>query len=600
MSPLRSRSYDRAPTDAFLGVERSARGRRWVPRLDTTGRNEALAIAQRTGLSDLISRVIVARGASADDAEAFLAPRLRDLMPNPATITDCEVAAERLALAARRREKIGVFGDYDVDGAASSALLARVMRALGCEVEIYIPDRITEGYGPNAAAMRGLRERGATLVVTVDCGTMSHETIAEAMAKSVDVLVLDHHQTGPELPAAVALVNPNRQDDVSGLGHMCATGVVFMVLVALRRMMGAGGFPNLLGELDLVALATVCDMVPLKGLNRAFVVQGLHVMRSGGNVGLAALARVARVRGKIEVGHLGFLLGPRINAGGRVGDASLGANLLTTSDETRALEISERLDGFNQERQAVEAEVLRSAEALAELEMTGRNPPAAIVAVGDGWHPGVVGLVASRLKDRFDRPAVAVGFDPAGRGTGSARSVPTFDIGAAIRRAAADGLLEKGGGHAMAAGLTIRRERLGEFRSFLEDAARDATAANHATMLEVDGAISSEAVGTAMVDDLERAGPYGVGHPQPLFVLPDQLVLNARVVGNGHVSLRLRGEDGAGVKAMAFKGANGPLGTLLLDAEGKRLHLAGTLMRDEYRGVTSAMVRIEDAAEPAI
>lgn len=583
--------------DAFLGVERSVRGRRWVPRLVPGEENLALAIAQRTGMSDLVSRILVGRGATVADAETFLTPRLRDLMPDPATMTDCTAAAERIALAVRKKQRVAIFGDYDVDGASSSALVARVLSVLGCDTEIYIPDRITEGYGPNVPAMKALCERGAELIVTVDCGTMSFDAIDAARAFGIDTVVIDHHQTGVDLPEAVALVNPNRQDDLSGLGYLCATGVAFMVMVALRRELGATEFPDLFGLLDLVALATVCDMVPLKALNRALVVQGLTIMRRKNNVGLDALARVSRVTRALDTGHLGFAIGPRINAGGRVGDASLGAKLLTETDVTNAERIAGKLETYNRERQAIETQVLDDAEIEVRAEMNSPSPPSAIIAANDGWHPGVVGLVASRLKERYDRPAFAIGFDASGRGSGSGRSVPSLDIGALVRRATDEGLLVKGGGHAMAAGLTIERERLGAFRRFVEEEVDSRVAMDSMPELEVDGAIATSGATVELIEEIERAGPYGIGHPKPLVILPEQTIVDARRVGTNHIAVRLKGSDGVGLKAIAFRAAGTDLGQFLQDHIGDRAHIAGTLDIDDYKGGRNANLRIEDAAE---
>ena len=595
MSPLRKP----APTyDAFLGVERSASGRRWVPRLDARGSNAALALAQRSGLPDLVARVLAGRGVvDPMEAEAFLTPRLRDLMPDPDTLTDCRAAAERMAHAVRRGERVAVFGDYDVDGAASAAIVARTLRELGLEVEIYIPDRITEGYGPTVRAMKALADRGANLVVTVDCGVMSHEAIAAANARGLDCVVLDHHQTGPELPGAVAVVDPNRQDDLSGLGYLCAGGVAFMAMISLRRVLARTDFPDLMAMLDLVALATVCDVVPLVGLNRALVVQGLKVMAQARNPGLAALRRVAGMKGSPDATTLGFALGPRINAGGRVGDASLGARLLCETDPDAADGIAAALDGFNRERQAVEADVLRAALEEAEREVRGRTPPPVIVTASDGWHPGVVGLVASRLKERFDRPAFAIGFDASGRGTGSGRSVPSLDIGTMVRRAVAEGILEKGGGHAMAAGLTVRRERMGELREHFERHAARHVEADRTPEMEIDAALVASGATAELLTTLERAGPYGAGHPKPRFAVPDHVVAEARVVGRGHVMARLSGMDGSKLRVVAFRAADTDVGSALLDRVGRRTHVAGTLERDDYRGQRATVLHIEDAAE---
>ena len=586
-----------ASIDEFLGVERSALGRRWVARLGQRGENVALMLAQRTGLPDVVARVLAGRGVTDPlEIERFLAPRLRDLMPDPNSMTDCVKASDRLARAVDGRDRVAVFGDYDVDGAAASAILARTLRGLGCEVEIYIPDRLTEGYGPTPRAIEALAERGAQLIVTVDCGVMSHDALGVAATKGLDVIVLDHHQTGPDLPAAVAVVDPNRHDDLSGLGHLCAAGVVFMVMVALRRAANRPDFPDLMGMLDLVALATVCDVVPLVGLNRAFVVRGLEVMARGENVGLRALRQVAGLRGPPDATSLGFALGPRINAGGRVGDASLGARLLCENDADSAGEIAARLDEYNRERQAVEAHVLRDAVAEAERELKSSDAPPIIVTAADGWHPGVVGLVASRLKDRFDRPAFAIGFDASGRGTGSGRSVPALDIGAMVRRAVDVGILEKGGGHAMAAGLTVRRERLGELRDYFERrAARDVNTA--VVDYEIDAAVSASGATVELIELLDRAGPYGAGHPRPTFAVPGHEVTEARTVGRNHVMVRLRGPDGGRLRGIAFRAADSPLGDRLMQSIGTKLHVAGKLERDDYNGRTSAVLHIDDAAD---
>ena len=584
-------------SDSFLGIERSATGRRWVKRLNQHQESIALALTQRLGLPEIVGRVVAARGATLENAESYLEPRLRDLMTDPSRMTDCNAAVDRLARAIERRERIAIFGDYDVDGAASSAILSLTLRELGCETEIYIPDRITEGYGPNAPAVRALRERGASLLVTVDCGTMSHDAIEEANRVGLEVVVIDHHQQGDTLPAALAIVNPNRDDDLSGLGHLCATGVAFMVLVALRRKLARIDFPDLMVLLDLVALATVCDMVPLRDLNRAFVVQGLNVLNMGRNVGLRALARTARVSGFVKVRDLSFLLGPRINAGGRVGDAALGARLLCERDPDRAEEIAARLEAYNKERQAIEANVLADAVAEAEREVRG-TPPAVIITASEGWHPGVVGLVASRLKDRFDRPSFAIGFDGQGRGTGSGRSVPEVDLGRLVRTAAKEGLLLKGGGHAMAAGLTIERDRLGPFRSFAERNAEAAIKARHVITREIDGALAASGATEDLIDLLDRGGPYGTGQPNPVFALPSVTITECRTVGRNHLAARLRDEDGVAIRGIAFRANGSPLGDFLRTRVGNRAHLVGTLERDEYRGRTNISLRIDDAADP--
>lgn len=585
----------------FLNVERSLGGRRWVHALDP--RSEALAtqMSQALGLPDIVSRVLAARGVAPDEAERFLAPTIRDLMPDPSTLTDMDVAAARIADAIARKERIAIFGDYDVDGAASAALLHRYLLRFGIDAPIRIPDRLTEGYGPNPAALSALADAGATLIVTVDCGTTSPEAIA-AVAGRADVVVLDHHQTGAELPAALAVVNPNRQDDLSGLGHLCAAGVVFMTLVSVSRVLRARGMsnlPDLMDELDLVALATVCDVVPLLGLNRAFVIRGMAAMRAQRNVGLAALARAARLSGPISSHHLGFLLGPRINAGGRIGDPALGSRLLTVDDINEADEIAGRLHLLNEERQTMERAMLDQAE-LEVLGEQGDGPgPSVLVTARENWHPGIVGLVAARLKERFNRPAIAIAFDAAGKGSGSARSIPGFNIGGLVREAVLAGILEKGGGHAMAAGLTIRRDRLGALRHFIEEAASDKVETlRDADGLRLDGAISARGLTLELAETLRRAGPYGSGHAQPVFAMPRHRVQNAQLFGaGGHVRLRLTAPDGAAVSAVAFRAGGTPLAERLLAGSDRPLHLAGSVTLDHFQGRAQAAFRIVDAAE---
>ncbi len=469
------------PTDqgaahrTFLDVERSLTGRRWAERLDGAAAKTATAIAQRHELPDLVARVLAGRHVSADEAPSFLSPSLKDLMPDPSVLTDMDAAAARIADAVTAGEAVAIFGDYDVDGASSSALLARFLRGQGLDPTIYIPDRIFEGYGPNVEAIKSLAAGGARLLVTVDCGTTSFEAIEAARGLGLDVVVIDHHLAGVDLPAASALVNPNRQDDLSGLGHLAAVGVTFMAIVAVNRVLrarghyGSGSQPDLLQWLDLVALGTVCDVVPLIGLNRAFVSKGLLALARRANPGLAALADVSRLGGQPAPYHLGFMLGPRINAGGRIGDAGLGARLLVSDDALECERIAAELDRLNQERQAIETAMLEQATAEAEAEIGGGEGPAVLVTASNEWHPGVVGILASRLKDRFRRPAVAIAFMANGVGTGSGRSVPGVDLGRAVRGALERGIIVKGGGHVMAAGLTIEQARLGEFRAFMED-----------------------------------------------------------------------------------------------------------------------------------
>ncbi|MDW9415951.1 single-stranded-DNA-specific exonuclease RecJ [Sinorhizobium meliloti] len=588
---------------AFLGVERSVSGQRWVSRLDQAGQNRALAISQVHGYSELIARVLAGRGVGLDDAAAFLEPTLRALMPDPDTLTDGRKAAERLADAIRRREKVVIFGDYDVDGAASSALMARFLRHFDITAEIYIPDRIFEGYGPNPQAIDQLIDRGSELIVTVDCGSTSHEALAVAAERRTDVVVIDHHQVGSVLPPCHALVNPNREDDLSGQGHLCAAGVVYLVLVNTLRVLRLRGDPraasfDLLSLLDLVALATVCDVVPLKGLNRAYVVKGLLAARHMGNAGLAALLRKAAIGGPVTPYHLGFLLGPRINAGGRIGDAALGSRLLTLDDAAAAEAIASQLDELNRDRQAMEAAMLAEAEAEVLAEYGTGEGASVIVTARQNWHPGIVGLIAARIKEKFRRPAFAIAFDPNGRGTGSGRSINGFDMGRLVRAAVDNGLLVKGGGHAMAAGLTVERGKLGQLRQFFEERAETAIRDLVAVQtLKVDGALAAAGATLDLVDLLDQAGPYGSGHPQPLFAFPQHRLRDSRQVGANHVKVTLEGQDGSRMEGIAFRAAETPLGDFLLGNRGATVHVAGSVSADLWQGTRKVQLRVTDAAK---
>ncbi len=592
---------------AFLEVDESVTGQRWVERLTAPQKLAAQAIAEQHEVDELVARIMAGRGVTVDDAAGFLVPTLRNLMPDPSTLTDMDAAAQRLADCVVKGEQVAVFGDYDVDGATSSALVARFLRSCGVTTEIYIPDRIFEGYGPNPAAIRELIERGARLIVTVDCGSSSQESLALARELGADVVVLDHHQLGDELPQVVALVNPNRQDDMSGQGHLCAAGVVFLTLVALNRELRqrnwydkAHAQPDLMQWLDLVALGTVCDVVPLKQLNRAFVKRGIEIMHAQKNPGLVALARAARQDGPAAPWHLGFLLGPRINAGGRIGDAALGARLLTTDDAAEAEQIASQLDMLNSERQSMEAAMLKQAIDEADAEIGLSEGPAVLVTESETWHPGVVGLLASRLKDRFRRPVFSIAFDDRGIGAGSGRSVPGVDLGSVVRAAVDTGILEKGGGHAMAAGITIKRDRLADFRSFLEEKlAEDVTRLRGHRELKIDGALSARGANTEFMDRVEQAGPFGAGHSQPVFAFPGHVIRFADVVGANHVRFSLGAPDGAELRGIGFRIADEPLGETLLRGRGETMHFVGTLSSDFYRGTRRVQLRLLDAAPVA-
>ncbi len=592
----------------FLGVENSATDRAWRDRLDERGASRALAIAQRHEIPELLARILAGRNVEADAVDAFLDPAIKRAMPDPNVLTAMPEAAARIADAMSRGESIAIFGDYDVDGATSAAVLARFLRHGGVEPMIHIPDRLFEGYGPNVEAVRALAARGATLLVTVDCGTTSIEPLSEAKALGMDVVVIDHHQADEALPPAMAIVNPNRRDDLSGLGYLAAVGLVFMTVVAVNRELRARGFwtearpePDLLSYLDDVALGTVADVVPLIGLNRAFVAKGLQVLRRREQPGLVSLMDVARLSGPPEAWHLGFLLGPRINAGGRIGRADLGVRLLLEADPIEAAKIAAELDRLNRERQAIEQETLAQAEAEAMAALGIEETGAVVITAAEGWHPGVVGLVAARLKEKFGRPAFAIALEPGGIGTGSGRSITGVDIGRAVRRAVAEGLLVKGGGHAMAAGVTLRKGALAQFRAFLEAAlSADVATARRLNGLMIDGAVSAAGANLDLVAMIERAGPFGSGNPEPVIGLPAHTVTYAEEVGQAHMRVRLKSADGAAVNAIAFRAAGQKLGTALLNSRGRQVHAAGSFAIDRWQGEERVQFRLTDiaAAEP--
>lgn len=603
--------------EAYLGVTRSALGRRWRDRLDDRTAREAQVIAATHGVSEVLARVIASRGADVHSAPAFLAPRLRDTLPDPSVLVEMDKAVARLAKAVETRESVAIFGDYDVDGACSAALLGDYLASFGLAPIIHIPDRLTEGYGPNSEAIRMLREKGASLLVCVDCGTSGHAPLAEAAHLGMNVIVLDHHQAPENLPQVHALVNPNRLDDLSGLGHLCAAGVVFLTLVGLNRALRtsmakssevASGsredfvskkeLPDLMAMLDIVALATVADVVPLTGINRAFVAQGLKVMRARERPGLVALADVSRLDAEPEAWHLGFLIGPRINAGGRIGDAALGARLLMTKNPDEAREIAGKLDHLNRERQAVEEAMLAEAEeealALAGLDDAGR---AVLVVAGERWHPGIVGIVAGRIKERFQRPAFAIAHGEGEFASGSGRSLAGVDLGAAVRAAVEAGLLVKGGGHAMAAGVTLLPERIPDFAAFLEARLASAVSASReADALMIDAALTAESLTPEFVADLARAGPFGQGNPEPVIVLPAHKLIDIRDIKGAHLKLTFLSPGGSRIEAMAFRAVGRPLGEAIMKARGQAVHLAATAGRDTWGGRPRVSLRVLDLA----
>ncbi len=590
----------------FLGVERSVCGRAWRDRLDARASARALAIAQRVGVPELLARVLAGRGIEPDQAEAYLDPTVKRLLPDPHTLTDMAAAVERVVHGIAHQQQVAIFGDYDVDGATASALLCRYLRHCGLDPIVHIPDRIFEGYGPNVGAIRSFAERGVKLLITVDCGTTSLEPLAEARRLGLDTVVIDHHQADEVLPAAVALVNPNRADDLSGLGHLAAVGLVFVTLVGLTRELRQRGFwtaarsePDLLALLHLVALGTVADVVPLKGLNRAFVAKGLIALRRRDHIGATALMDAARLSGPPEAWHLAFLLGPRINAGGRIGRADLGVRLLLEEDPSEAARVAADLDRLNRERQHIELSTVAQAEAEALAALGLEEKGAVVVTAAEGWHPGVVGLVAARLKERFGRPAFAVALEPGGIGTGSGRSIPGVDLGQVVRQGVRDRLLLKGGGHAMAAGVTLHKDALAPFHAFLENALSvSVEAARRDRALLIDGAISAGGVDLKLCDMLSRAGPYGAGNPEPLLALPAHMLAYAEPVGEGHIRARFKAGDGKVVNAIAFRAANTPLGRALVENRGRASHVVGSLAIDRWQGEERVQLRIADLGLP--
>ena len=575
----------------FLNITQSLTGRLWVgPPVEVDRQAEALE--QSTGLPRAVCQVLARRGVDAAEAEAFLAPQLRDLLPDPRGLRDMEVAASRFLAAVERRERIAIFADYDVDGGTSAALLIDWLRQVGMQATLYVPDRIDEGYGPNDAAMAALAAEH-NLIICVDCGTLSHGPVAAA--KGADVVILDHHLGGETLPEALAVVNPNRQDESGDLAHLCAAGVVFLMLVEAGRQMREAGRtgPDLLALLDLVALATVADVAPLIGVNRAFVCQGLKIMARRTRPGLVALADVVRVDAAPTAYTLGFVMGPRVNAGGRIGKADLGARLLATSDPAEARAMAERLDQLNSERREIESAV--QAAAMAQAEARGFDAQL-VWAAGAGWHPGVVGIVASRLKEAANRPAIVIGLE-GGMGKGSGRSVSGVDLGAAIQRLAHEGFLVKGGGHKMAAGLTLEEAKLEPAMARLSELlAKQGAGQGGAADLRLDGLLMPRAATPELITQIEAAGPFGAGAPSPRYAFANMQITFAKRVGDRHLKLRFGDGTGGQMEAICFGAYDGPLGAALEGHGGARFHLAGRIELNTWQGRQSAQLRLEDAA----
>ena len=597
-SPAASLSAEAGPAIEDL-VVRSVTDRRWV--MTDADERAALTLAQGLGLPEIIARVLAARGINIDDAEAFLNPTLKDLLPDPSRLLDMDKAADRIADALIHGEKIALFADYDVDGATSSAVTARFLRDAGAEPRVYIPDRMTEGYGPSAEAMQQLADEGAKLVILLDCGTTSFDALTAAKDIGLDVIVIDHHTAEPRLPDVLAMVNPNRLDADGKYGTLCTAGLAFLLVVAVNRVLrGLGHWtdarpePVLTRLLDLVALGTVCDVVKLEGLNRAFVTQGLKVMAKRGNTGLVALGDVAGVNEAPQSYHLGFVLGPRINAGGRIGKSDLGATLLRTENTAEANAIAAKLDILNAERREIEANVFE--QALQQIERTG-EPGAAVVVAGEGWHQGVVGIVASRLVERYGRPACVIALDGA-TGTGSGRSVPGVDLGAAIIAARQKSLLIKGGGHAMAGGFTVAAEHLQDFAAFIADRiAQQSGASGTKPTFKIDGTLSVRGVSVELAEEIARLAPFGPGNPEPRLAVMDVRLAFSDIVGKDHVRCTFNAGAGSGsLDGIAFRAMGTPLGQLLMQAKDQTMHVAGRIKADTWQGRTRVKLHIEDAA----
>lgn len=597
-------SSDSGVSEFFKDGKLSLSGKRWL--VKDTDERQALALTQRLRVPDVVGRVLASRGLDVESAQGFLDPKLKTHLPDPSHLKDMDKAATRIAEAVKADERIAIFGDYDVDGATSSALLKRFLEAAGARVRVYIPDRLEEGYGPNAPALLKLKDEGASVVVTVDCGQTAFDPLAEATEAGLDVIVVDHHAGEVRLPKAFAVVNPNRMDEDSPHGQMAAVGVAFLVAVAVNSKLRDADWykdrkvPNLMGWLDIVALGTVCDVVPLTGVNRALVAQGLKVLSQRSNAGLRMLGDVAGIKEKPGAYHLGFVLGPRINAGGRVGQSDLGTRLLSTGSESEALALAQRLHEFNSDRQEIEAAVQDEAVAQVEKRLAGDEPGPIVIAHGDGWHPGVIGIVASRLKEKYNRPSCVISFDGV-TGTASGRSVSGADLGAAVIAARQAGLLIKGGGHAMAAGFSLEREKLPELETFLGE--RIAAVLGDTPPppgIYIDSMSGVAGANMHLVKKLEQVGPFGVGNPEPRFCIQDAHIVKADTVGadQSHVRLVLTDPGGQGrLTAIAFRAFDTDLGPALMNHGGEPFHFVGRLRINVWNGFESVQLMVDDAVK---
>lgn len=585
--------------EAFLGIEKSLMGRYWLAR--SCNKRMALTISQRLDVAEIVGRVLDARGITLENSYSFLNPTLKEQLPDPSHLKDMDIASKRLTRAVMEGEKIAIFGDYDVDGATSSALLKQFLDCVGGTIQVIIPDRIKDGYGPNTRALLKLREEGTAVVVTVDCGTTSFEPIDDAMKAGLDVIVVDHHEAEASLPNAFAIINPNRLDDGSPHGNLAAVGVTFLLIVAINRTLRMAGWydvceePDLIQWLDLVALGTVCDVVPLTGVNRAFVKQGLKILSKRANLGLVALADVAGIDEPPSAYHAGFILGPRINAGGRVGKSDLGARLLSSNDKKEAANIANLLNTYNNERQEIEAKVLE--EAIQQINIIELQSSSIVISVGNGWHPGVIGIVASRLKERFDRPSLVITLHN-GKGTGSGRSVSGVDLGCAVIAARQLGIITKGGGHAMAAGLSVDAERLDDLKFFLnERLAPDLLGRPSVPGHYIDGALKIAGANMDLVETLAKLGPFGSGNPEPRFVITDASIIHIDTVGKdqSHLRMSLSDETGKRLNAIAFRAVETDMGQALIHHGGVPFHISGKIRNNTWQGRSSVQVLVDDA-----
>ncbi len=599
MNPSETGSLDDDKEAPLLNVSNSIKGFQWLVRPFNS--RSTLALSQKHDIPDILARILSTRGIGIESIEDFLSPKIRNQMPNPSVLLDMDIATERIISAVTNKESIAIFGDYDVDGATSSALLMRFFRSIGILPEIYIPDRIKEGYGPNTPAIHSLAKKGVKVIITVDCGISSFEPIGEAKKAGVDVIVIDHHASGPDLPDALAIVNPNRIDEVSDLKTLAAVGVTYLFVVAISRGLRKLNWfnekypePNILQWLDLVALGTICDVVSLTGFNRTMVTQGLKIMAMRRNQGIAAISDVAGITGPPSAYHAGFLIGPRVNAGGRVGRSNLSAKILSTSDTSEAKILADELEIYNSQRREIESNVLLEAtDILSHLD--NQQFKLAFVAK-EGWHPGVIGIVASRLASAKSVPCIVISID-GNIAKGSGRSIRGIDLGSMIIAAKQSGIIENGGGHPMAAGFTVKSSKIDELSSFLSEKINASLISSDINLkkLMIDGVVTIEGANIELIRQIQRAGPFGSGNPEPRLAIPSATIVKADIVGNGHVRAFLRGGDiGGSLQAISFGTADHPLGQAILSGKHKQFHFVGYLRENIWQGRISPQLFIDD------